>query len=93
MHNMNGCCKFFVDEVGALPGAVQSVNLSKNTLTIQLRREFAGKKKGDPMTFDLLDQVTWEGTSGKSLSDLKPGDLVEFEVKEFVYYIRVHSDG
>lgn len=70
-------------------GTVRSIDPSRNTLTIELSRDFGSRKKGEQLTFDLMDPVRWEGTQRRSLSDLKPGDLVEFEVRELVYYIRV----
>jgi len=65
-------------------GTVKNVDLANRTLTVQLAKEQGDKDKeaGESMSFIISDGARWESTQWKSLSDLKPGDIVEVQFTE-----------
>jgi len=67
--------------VETLSGTVRDINVSNKTVRVTLDQNYGPKRKGEEVTFKVLDQTRWEGTQWRSLSDLKPGDHVRFEVQ------------
>jgi len=69
-------------------GTVKNVDPSGNTLTVELSRDFAGRQKGEEMTFKIGTQAKWEGSPWKTLSDIKPGEQVEFVQYNVTYEVQ-----
>ncbi len=63
-------------------GTVKSVDPTNKTLTIELSKDYGNKKKGEQMTFYVGDKTKWEGSPWQSLSDVKPGQQIEFQALE-----------
>ena len=67
-----------------ISGTVKSVDPANKTITVELNKDWGNKKKGETMTFHVGDKVKWEGTQWKSLTDIKPGQTIEFQASEAV---------
>lgn len=65
-----------------ISGTVKSVDPANKTITVELNKDWGNKKKGETMTFHVGDKVKWEGTQWKSLTDIKPGQTIEFQASE-----------
>jgi Cu/Ag efflux protein CusF len=65
-----------------ISGTVKSVDQANKTITVELNKDWGTKKKGETMTFHVGDKTKWEGTQWKSLTDIKPGQTIEFQASE-----------
>lgn len=65
-----------------ISGTVKNVDPANKTITVELNKDWGNKKKGETMTFHVGDKVKWEGTQWKSLTDIKPGQTIEFQASE-----------